>query len=110
MPTAPSLRQSQDILVRSISDLKVLGTQLAGLDDIKAEQQKAQAQLDVLKQNVAGMKINFDEVKREYDKILAAAHAKQAECGRLDEELKAKTKELGDVCAQMQQMRQRLGG
>jgi hypothetical protein len=49
-------------------------------------------------------------VKREYDKILAAAHAKQAECGRLDEELKAKTKELGDVCAQMQQMRQRLGG
>jgi hypothetical protein len=80
MTTAPStLKQSHDVLQQSIADLKILRDQWAGIDDLKVEQQKVQAQLDALKHNVKGMKIEFDEVKREHEKILAAALEKQAE-------------------------------
>jgi chromosome segregation ATPase len=108
--TAPStLKQSHDVLKASISDLAVLRDQLAGIDDIKVEQQKAQAQLDALKHNVKGMKIEFDEVKREHDKILAQAHEKLAECERLDAEIKKKREDVSQLSDYINKIKQRLG-
>jgi chromosome segregation ATPase len=106
---APSLRQSHDVLKASISDLGVLRDNLAGIDDIKAEREKAQAQLDVLKQNVKGMQIELSEVKREHDKILAQAWEKQKEVERLDAEIKDKSAQLSQINDHLNKIRQRLG-
>jgi hypothetical protein len=43
--------------------------------------------LDATTKDVALMKQEFDEVKRAYDKILSAAHEKQAEFERIEGEL-----------------------
>ena len=60
-PAPSTLRQSHDVLKGSISQLIVLRDQLAGIDDIKAEQQKAQASLDETKRY---LKQAQGEVKR----------------------------------------------
>ena len=111
MPTtAPSpLRQSHDVLKGSIADLGVLRDQLSGLDDLKAERAAAQAELDRLKQNIKGMKIEYDEVKREHDKILAQAWEKQKEVERLDAEIKDKSAQLSQINDHLNKIRQRLG-
>jgi chromosome segregation ATPase len=109
MTTTPSLRQSQDLIQRIISDVTVYRDQVGVIDDLKAEKQKAQASLDVLKQNVKGMQINFDEVKREYDKILAQAWEKQNESERLDKEIKEKRATVAQLEDYFSKARQRLG-
>ena len=103
-PAPSTLQQSHDVLKGSISQLIVLRDQLSGLDDLKAEQQKAQAELDRLKQNVKGMQIELSEVKREHDKILAQAWEKQKEVERLDAEIK----ERRQATAQLNEWRDKM--
>ena len=77
---APSILRNPAEFIRNniLPTLRELNDQLGKMDELDKEIAKRRAQLDALKQNVAGMQINFDEVKREHDKILAAAHEKQA--------------------------------
>jgi len=98
-----------DVLAGSIADLKVLSEQLSGLDDIKAERQKAQAQLDYARKY---LKQTQDQIKEnEYfrDKIRDEAQAKHAESERLDKEIKEKSAQLTQINDHLSKIRQRLG-
>jgi hypothetical protein len=55
------------------------------------------------------MKIEYDEVKREHDKILAQAWEKQKEVERLDAEIKDKSAQLTAINDHLNKIRQRLG-
>jgi hypothetical protein len=92
-------RHHADALARSISDLQTLSGQLGGIESIDAERTKAQAKLDNIKRETAGWKNERDEVKRAYDKILAEAHAEQANKERLvkeNEALSAQNKQMNE--------------
>jgi chromosome segregation ATPase len=104
---APSIKQSHDVLKASISDLAVLRDQLAGIDDIKAEQQKAQAQLDALKHNVKGMNIELKEATDQYNEVCRKAHDELAKFEALQRDVKAKTDELNSINQQIQKLRER---
>jgi chromosome segregation ATPase len=100
----------RDQLNRAISELRILADACGDVESMDAERARAKAQLDVTTKDVAQMKQEFDEVKRAHDKILGAAHDKQAELERIEAELKRKYAELGSVSQQMAKMRQQLGG
>jgi len=59
--------ETQSGIQRAIGDLTTLREQWAGVESIDAERKKAEAKLAGVKQNVAGMRAEFNEVK--------AAHA-----------------------------------
>jgi chromosome segregation ATPase len=117
MTTAPSTAIAPSILrnpaeyIRNniLPTLRDLNDQLGKMDELDKEIAKRRAQLDMLKQNVAGMQINFDEVKREHDKILNAAHEKQAESERLDKEIKEKRVVVSQLDDYVNKIRQKLG-
>jgi hypothetical protein len=77
---APSILRNPAEFIRNniLPTLFDLKEQLDQMDELDKEIAKRRAQLDVVTRDVKGMQINFDEVKREHDKILAAAHEKQA--------------------------------
>jgi hypothetical protein len=99
-----------DVLAGSIADLKVLSEQLSGLDDIKAERQKAQAQLDYARKY---LKQTQDQIKEnEYfrDKYMAEAREKAAESERLDREIKEKRATAAQLNDWRNKMLQQLQG
>ena len=118
MPTAPSSaiapnpeifrKPAQYIRDRVLPALRDLNDELGKMDALDKEIATRRAQLDVVTRDVAAMKNEFDELKREYDKILAAAHAKQAESERLDKEIKALRKELAQLNEWRDKMLQQL--
>jgi hypothetical protein len=106
---APStLKKSHDMLKGSISDLAVLRDQLAGLDDIKTEQQKAQAQLDYTKKYLEQEQGLVKEAEFFKNKYLDEARAKQAECERLDKEFKEKSAQLAQANDHINKLRSKL--
>ena len=109
MTNAPSLQQSHDILRASISDLIVLRDQLGGIDDLKAERARAQAQLDATKQQLKGWQQEVKEATQWRDKYLAEARDKLAECERLDKEIKEKRVVVSQLDDYVNKIRQKLG-
>jgi len=91
--------ETQSGIQRAIGDLTTLREQWAGVESIDAERKKAEAKLAGVKANVAAMRAEFNEVKAAHDKLLAQAYEKQAECQRLDKEIKTKSKKLSEVKA-----------
>jgi len=109
MTNAPSLQQSHDILRASISDLIVLRDQRGGIDDLKAERARAQAQLDATKQQLKGWQQEVKEATQWRDKYLAEARDKLAECERLDKEIKEKRVVVSQLNDYVNKIRQQLG-
>jgi hypothetical protein len=109
-PAPSTLRQSHDVLKGSISQLIVLRDQLAGIDDIKAEQQKAQASLDETKRYLKQAQGEVKEAEHFRDQYLAEARDKQAESERLSKEIAEKRVIVGQLNDTMNTMRKQLGG
>jgi len=109
MTNAPSLQQSHDILRASISDLIVLRDQLGGIDDLKAERARAQAQLDATKQQLKGWQQEVKEAEHYRDKYLAEAREKLAESERLDKQIADKRVVVSQLDAYVNKIRQQLG-
>src|SRR5215472_17010189 len=89
--------ETQSHIQRAVGDLQTLKEQWAGVESIDKEREKAQAKLDAVKQNVAAMRAQLNEVKRAHDQILAKAHADQAKLSKLEVEIKRKTAELTKI-------------
>ena len=73
---------TQTDIQRAIGDLQTLKEQWAKVESIDAEREKSEAKLAGVKQNVAGMRAEFNEVKRAHDDILKKAQAAQTELQR----------------------------
>ena len=100
--------ETQSHIQRAVGDLQTLKEQWAGVESIDKEREKAQAKLDAVKQNVAAMRAQFNEVKRAHDQILAKAHADQAKLSKLEVEIKRKTAELTKIQGEFDKLRQLL--
>jgi peptidoglycan hydrolase CwlO-like protein len=85
-----------------------LDAQLEGLDEIKAEKQREQAQLDALRQSVKGMQIELKEATDQYNAIAKKAHDALAEYERLQAEIKKLREEQGQLSAWREKMLQQL--
>jgi hypothetical protein len=111
MPTAPSpLKQEhQDVLKRSINDLMAYRDQVGEIDDLKAEKQKAQAQLDATKQQLKGWQQEVKEATHYRDKYLAEAREKVAESERLDKAIAEKRVVVSQLDGYVNKIRQQLG-
>jgi chromosome segregation ATPase len=103
----PDLKQSQDVLKRSISTLRVLDDELGNLDDLKAERAREERNLEVWRHNVKAMKSEFEEVTGQYNAMAKKAHEAADEWQRLDREIKTRTAELNSINQQMQKIRER---
>ena len=112
MPTVPSpLTQAhQDVLKRSIHDLKVLGDQWSGIESMEAERAKVKAALDHETKYLAQTKGEVKEAAFFRDKYMAEAREKAAESERLDAEIAEKRVIVGQLNDAMNKMRQQLGG
>jgi hypothetical protein len=110
MTTAPStLRQSQDLLKASISDLIVLRDQWAGIDDLNAERAKVKAALDHETKYLAQTKGEVKEALYFRDKYLAEARDKLAESERLTKEITEKSVQVTQLNDYVNKMREKLG-
>ena len=78
--------ETQSNIQRAIGDLSQLREQWAGVESIDKEREKVEAKLAGVKQNVAAMRAEFNEVKTAHDKILAKAHEEQAKLEKLQAE------------------------
>jgi uncharacterized coiled-coil DUF342 family protein len=108
--TAPStLKQAPDLIQRIISNLTDYGNQVGKIDDLKSEQQKAQAQVDQTKQQLKGWQQEVKEATQWRDKYLAEAREKLAECERLDKEIKEKRVVVSQLNDYVNKIRQQLG-
>ena len=102
--------QTQSDIQRSVGDLQQLRDQLSGVESIDAERKKAQAKLDAVKANVAGMRAEFNEVKVAHDKILTKALEDQAKLEKLQAEIKRRSKELAAINAELAKIPDKLRG
>jgi chromosome segregation ATPase len=100
--------ETQSNIQRAIGDLQNLREQWSGVETIDKEREKAEAKLDAVRQNVAGMRAEFNEVKRAHDQILAKAHEDQAKLEKLQSEIKRKTAELTKIHGDFTKLRQLL--
>jgi hypothetical protein len=98
-----------DVLAGSIADLKTLSDQLGEIDDLKVEKQKAQAELDYARKYLKQEQGAIKEAEFFKNKYLDEARAKQAECERLDKEIKEKSAQLAQINDHLSKIRQRLG-
>ena len=103
------MTEQQDVLKRSISDLIVMRDQLAGIENIDAERQKAQAKLDSVKRQLEGAKGEVKEAVHYRDKYLAEAREKLAESERLEKEIKEKRVVVGQLNDWINKIRAQLG-
>jgi len=62
--------------------------------EMESDLVKGEAKLAAVKQNIAAMRAEFNEIKRAHDDILKKAHAEQAKLEKLEGEVKKKSKEL----------------
>src|SRR5262249_44192116 len=93
-----------------IGDLQQLREQWSGVESIDKEREKAQAKLDAVKQNVAGMRGEFNEVRRAHDDILKKAHAAQTELERMEREIKKRKGEVAAINAELAKISDKLRG
>ena len=102
--------ETQSQIQRSIGDLQQLREQWAGIESIDKEREKAQSKLDAVKQNVAGMRGEFNEVKHAHSEILKKAHEEQAKLTKLEAEVKRRSAELGKINAELAKIPDKLRG
>src|SRR5262249_25381757 len=102
--------QTQSNIQRAIGDLQTLREQWSGVETIDAERKKAEAKLDAVKQNVAGMRAEFNSVKNAHDQILKKAHEEQAKLTKLEGEVKRGSKELAEINAALAEIPGKLRG
>jgi len=102
--------ETQSQLQRSIGDLEQLRQQWSGVESVEKEREKAQAKLDAVTKNVAGMRGEFNEVKRAHDDILKKALAAQAELSKLEGEIKKRKGELAGINAELAKIPDKLRG
>ena len=74
------------------------------------EREKAQSKLDAVKQNVAAMRGEFNEVKHAYSEILKKAQAAQTELQRMEREIKKRKGELAAINAELAKISDKLRG
>jgi predicted RNase H-like nuclease (RuvC/YqgF family) len=108
-PAPSTLKQAPDLIQRIISNLTDYGDQVGKIDDLKAEQQKAQAKLDQTKQQLKDWQQEVKETTYYRDKYLAEARDKAAECERLDKEIKEKRVVVSQLNEWINKIRQHLG-
>jgi hypothetical protein len=108
-PTLQQLKEAQPLIQRIISNLTVYGDQVGEIDDLKAEKQKAQAQLDQTKQQLKDWQQEVKEATQWRDKYLAEAREKVAESERLDKEIKEKRVVVSQLNDYVNKIRQQLG-
>ena len=101
---------TQSDIQRAIGDLQQLREQWSGVESIDKEREKAQAKLDAVKQNVAGMRGEFNEVRRAHDDILKKAQAAQTELQRMEREIKKRKGELAGINAELAKIPDKLRG
>ena len=101
---------TQSDIQRAIGDLSQLREQWAGVESIDKEREKAEAKLAGVKQNIAAMRAEFNEVQRAHDKILAKAHEDQAKLSKLEGEIKRRSAELGKINAALAEIPGKLRG
>jgi chromosome segregation ATPase len=99
------LRDAQGGVNRIIGDLQTLREQWEGVESIDAERAKAEAKLAAAKQNVAGMRSEFAEVKHAHDEILKKGLEKQDALEKLDREIKQRRGELAKINAEFNKIR-----
>src|SRR5215469_440657 len=102
--------QTQSDLQRAIGDLTTLREQWSGVESIDAERKKAEARLDAVKQNIVAMRGEFNEVKHAHGEILKKAQAAQTELGKLEGEVKRRSKELAAINAELAKIPDKLRG
>jgi chromosome segregation ATPase len=100
--------ETQSGIQRAIGDLQTLKEQWSGVESIDKERDKAQAKLDAVKQNVAAMRGEFNEVKHAHAQILTKAREDQAKLQGLQGEIKRKSAELTKINAEFDKLRQLL--
>ena len=101
---------TQTDIQRAIGDLQTLREQWSGVETIDKEREKAEAKLAAVKQNVVAMRGEFNEVRRAYDDILKKAQAAQSELGKLEGEVKRRSKELAAINAELAKIPDKLRG
>jgi hypothetical protein len=108
-PTLQQLKEAQPLIQRIISNLTDYGNQVGEIDDLKAEREKAQAQLDATKQQLKGWQQEVKEAEHYRDKYLAEAREKLAESERLDKQIADKRVVVSQLDAYVNKIRQQLG-
>jgi uncharacterized coiled-coil DUF342 family protein len=98
------IKQLRENIHGVVANLQALGE--AG--DGRQELATVKAQIDMAKRDLAGIKTEFDEVKRAHDEILRKAHEKQHELERTEAALKSRSAELNDVMAKRAAILQQL--
>ena len=101
---------TQTDIQRAIGDLQALREQMAEVESIDKEREKAEAKLAGVKQNVVAMRAEFNEVKRAHDQIRAKAVEDQAKLEKLQAEIKRKSKELAGINAELAKIPGKLTG
>jgi hypothetical protein len=105
-PRQIDMKALQQNIRATIANLQALGE----VEDGREALAKAKRDLEVWTHNAKAMRGEFDEAKRAHDKVAKEAWDKQRELERTEAELKAKRAELGNVTAQLNKIRQQLGG
>ena len=101
---------TQSDIQRAIGDLQTLREQWSGVESIDKEREKAQAKLEAVKQNIVVMRGEFNEVKHAHGEILKKAQAAQSELGKLEGEVKRRSKELAAINAELAKIPDKLRG
>ena len=100
--------ETQSNIQRAIGDLTTLREQWSGVESIDKEREKAEPKLAGVKQKIAAMRDEFNEVQRAHDKILAKAHEEQAKLQKLEGEIKRKSAELTNINGEFDKLRELL--